>query len=400
MANTLLTSTIITREALKVLENKLVLLRHTNRAYSKEFAVEGAKAGAVVNVRKPPRYIGRSGWGLSPEDAQEELVSVAIDVPFGVDLVFSQADLVLSIDDFSKRFISPAVAAIANKIDSDIAAIYDQVYEHVGTPGTPITDLETYLMAGVALDDNSAPDDDSRGMFISPYMGAKIVNGLRGLTEDAEQISKQYVKGRITRAAGFTWYTSQNLKTHTYGVYAGTPLVNGANQIGNELITDGWSSGASTLNKGDVFTLAGVYKINMQSRENTEQLQRFVVRELISDTAGAMTIKISPSIVIVPQQKTVSGSPADNAPITVLGATGAVSRQGLALHPDAIAFASVDLPLPGGVDMAGRASSKQSGLAIRMIRQYDINTNNMPCRLDVFYGIRLLRPELICRVAA
>lgn len=400
MANTLLTSSIITREALRVLENNCVMLRHVNREYSTEFARDGAKAGAVVNVRKPPRYLGRTGWALSVEDAEETSVPVAIDTPFGVDLSFSQADLVLSIDDFSKRFIQPACAVIANKIDSDIAGIYNQVYEHVGTPGAVPTDLITYLLAGVALDDNAAPPDENRGMFISPYMQAYIVNALKGLFQDASSISQQYIKGKMGIGAGFTWYTDQNMKTHTYGTYAGSPLVNGANQTGASLITDGWSSGASTLNLGDVFTIAGVYHINPQSRERTEQLQRFVVTQQISDTTGAMTIAISPSIVPSGAGQTVSGSPADNAAITVLGATGVVSRQGLAMHRDAIAFASVDLPLPGGVDMAGRANSKSSGLAIRLVRQYDINTNNFPCRLDVFYGIRLLRPELICRVAA
>lgn len=400
MAHTLLTSTVITREALRVLENNCVLLRHVNREYSSEFAVEGAKAGAVVNVRKPPKYLGRTGWGLSPEDAVETSTPVAIDTPFGVDLVFSQADLVLSIDDFSKRFISPAVARIANKIDESIAAVYDQVWEHVGTPGTPITDPFIYLLAGVALDDNAAPQDEARGMFISPLMQAYIVDAMQGLFQDAASLSEQYIKGKMGVFGGFTWYASQNLPTHVYGVQGGSPVVASAGQTGSSLSTSGWNSGASTLNRGDVLTLAGVYNVNVQSKQRTETLKRFRVVNTVSDSAGAMTITIDPPIVISGADQNVSGSPANNAVITVLGGSGVTARQGLAMHKDAIAFASVDLPLPGGVDMAGRASSKKSGLAIRMVRQYDINTNNMPCRLDVFYGVRLVRGELICRVAA
>lgn len=400
VSNTLLTIGMITKEALRVLENSLVVLRFVNREYDSKYAVEGAKIGTTLNIRKPPRYVGRLGQALSLEDSIETQVPLVMDTQFGVDIQFSSADLALSIDDFSNRFLKPAVATVANKMDADVTALYNQLWNVVGTPGTTPNALLTYLLAGVALDNNACPADDLRSMFLTPLMQAYIVDALKGLFQQATAIADQYVKGVMGKAAGFDWAMSQNLATHTFGTYAGTPLVNGAGQIGTSLITDGWTSGSTTLNKGDWFTIAGVYMVNPMSRQSVGQLQQFIVTDVVSDVTGALTMSIQPPIITAGAFQTVSAAPADNAAITMGGATGAVSPQGLAIHRDCLTFASVDLPLPRGVDMAARVTDDQLGVSMRMVRAYDINTDNYPCRLDVLYGVGVLRPELGCRVAA
>lgn len=402
MANALLTISLITREALRVLENNLTFARQVNRQFDDKYGVEGAKIGTILNVRKPPRYIGRTGQALQIESAVETQVPVTLNTQFGVDLQFSSQDLALSIDDFSDRFIRPAISTVANKIDQDGLALYKQIYQQVGTPGAVPNALLTYLQAGVKLDEAATPMDGQRSVVITPLMQATIVDALKGLFQQAAAIAEQYVKGKMGTSAGFDWMMDQNCATHTYGTYAGTPLVNGASQTGASLITDGWTSGQATLNQGDTFTIGsgatGVYSVNPQSRQSTGSLQSFVVTQTISDTTGAMTINISPSIITSGAFQTVSGSPADNAAITVSGATGVVSPQGLAFHKDAFTLVTADLPLPGGVDMAARVSDKQLGISIRMIRAYDINSDQFPCRLDVLYGWAVLRPELASRI--
>jgi hypothetical protein len=398
MSNALLTISMITREALRVLENNLTFTKQVNRSYDDKFGVEGAKIGTTLNVRKPPRYIGRTGQALSIESAVETQVPVTLNTQFGVDLQFSSQDLALNIDDFSNRFIRPAIAAVANKIDADGLALYNQVYQSVGTPGTVPNALLTYLQGNVKLDESAAPLDGQRSLVITPMMQATIVDALKGLFQQSTAIAAQYAQGQMGKAIGLDWFMDQNCATHTVGTYAGTPLVNGASQTGSTLISDGWTSGAVSLKKGDVFTVAGVYAVNPQSRQSTASLQQFVVTADISDTTGAITIPISPSIVTSGASQTVSGSPADNAAITMVGATGAISPQGLMFHKDAFTLVSADLPLPGGVDMAARVSDKQLGFSIRMIRQYDINTDQWPCRLDILYGWACLRPELATRV--
>jgi hypothetical protein len=399
VANTLLTISMITNEALRVLENQLNLTKNIDRQYEDAFGQDGAKIGSTLNVRKPPRYIGRLGQALQLEDTQESYVPLTLDTQFGVDLQFSSADLLLSIDDFADRILKPAVAVVANKIDSDAALLYKKFWNSVGTPGTTPNALLTYLLAGVALDNNAAPQDDSRGLFLTPLMQATIVDALKGLFQQATAIGEQYSKGQMGRAIGFTWFMDQNMATHTVGTYGGTPLVNGANQTGASLITDGWTATTTTLNEGDIFTIAGVYMVNPQSRLSNGVLQQFrVSTATVTDGSGNSTIAIEPSIIASGAYQTVSALPADNAAITVVGASAASSPQGLALHRDAITFASADLPLPRGVDMAARASDKQVGISIRLIRDYDIYSDNYPMRLDVLYGFAVLRPELGCRI--
>lgn len=398
MANTNLTISMITREALRILENNLTFAKGVNREYDDKFAVEGAKIGDTLNIRKPARYVGRSGATLSVEDHTETSVPLQLDTQFGVDLNFTSKELLLDIDDFSTRILAPAMAVVANKIDRDGLNLYSSVYNAVGTPGTTPTALKTYLQAGAKLDYMAAPRDGNRSVVIDPTAQVEIVDALKGLFQSSEKIKSQYETGNMGLAGGFKWSMDQNVVSHTVGAYAGTPLVNGGSQTGATLVTDGWSSGASALKKGDIFTIAGVYSVNPQSRQSTGQLQQFTVTADISDTSGAMSIGISPSIVTSGAFKTVSGSPADNAAITVLGNASTVSPTNLAYHKDAFTLACADLPLPKGVDMASRVASKQLGISVRMVRAYDINNDKFPCRLDVLYGWKTIYPELACRI--
>lgn len=402
MPNTLLTISMITREALRVLTNQLVFTKKVNREYSDKFAIEGAKIGSVVNVRKPPRYVGRTGAAISVEDATETQVPVALTKQYGVDISFTSQELTLSIDDFSRRFIKPAVARIANEIDFDGLQLYRTVANSVGTPGTVPNALLTYLDAGVALNNNATPMDGERSIVLNPRMEATIVDTLKGLFQSSTQIKQQYEKGQMGTAIGFDWYMDQNVAVHTVGPLGGTPLVNGAAQTGSNLVTDGWTAAAALrLRAGDVFTIAGVFGVNPQNRQTTGALQQFVVTANVSsDGAGNATIPIFPAIVTSGAFQTVTGSPADNAAITVIGAANTVTPQGLAFHKDAFTFVSADLQMPRGVDMAARVSDPQTGISIRMVRAYNISTDQFPCRLDVLYGWKELYPENACRIAS
>lgn len=402
MANQLLTISMITREALRVLENNLVIARHINREYDDKFAIEGAKIGTTLNIRKPPKYIGRTGQAIQIEDSVETQLPLELDTQFGVDIQFSSADLALSIDDFADRFLKPAVATVANKIDTDVAALYNQIWNAVGTPGTIPVLLLTYLLAGVALDNSAAPQDEQRALCLSPLMQAYIVDALKGLFQQATQIAEQYMKGKMGVAGGFNWFMDQNMPTHTVGPLGGTPTVNGANQSGTSLITQAWTAAAANrLKKGDIFTIAGVRQVNPSSRTSISTLQQFVVTaDTNSDSGGAATIPFQPPIIVGGAYATVDSLPASGAALTILGAANTQTPQGLAFHKDAMTMASADLPLPRGVDMAARVSDEQLGVSIRMVRAYDINTDNFPCRLDILYGVAMLRPELACRIAS
>ena len=404
--NTLLTISMITREALRILENNLAFTKRINRQYDDKFAVEGAKIGYVVNARKPVKYIVSTGQALQLQDSTETQVPVSLTTQDHVDFQFSSADLKLSIDDFGDRFIQPAVAALANKIDYNGLQLYKQVYNSVSSldavpPVTPIatpTSLLVYLMAGVMLDNNAAPMDEQRHLVITPKMQAYIVDALKGLFQQATAIATQYSKGQMGTAAGFQWAMDQNCPTHTTGIFTGALATAAGAQTGALInITAGTSF---SLRAGDIVTMAGVFSINPQSRQSTGQLQQFTVT---AASAGTTTgaIAVSPAIIVSGPLQTVSAAP-NAATVTVLGQATAQAAQsfpvGLAFHRDAFTLVTADLPVPKGTDMASRVSDKQLGISLRIVRDYDITTDQFPCRIDVLYGWATLRPELACRV--
>lgn len=401
MANELLTSDMIAKEALSVLENNLVFVKNMDRKYEKEWATSDRAIGDTVSVKKPARYVVRDGQAVSIQDHKEEKVALTLDKQKGVDVNFSSKELALDIDEFSEQVLEPQMAALANQIDYDGLMLYQQVANAVGVPGTTTSDFETYLMAGVKLDNNAAPMDGKRGIVLNPLTQAKTVNNLKGLFQSSEQIKSQYEKGKMGTAAGFDWAMSQNIPVHTVGPLGGTPLMNGATASGaTSLVTDGWTASAALrLKKGDVFTVAGVYAVNPQSRLTTGELQQFVVTaDVSSDASGNATIPVWPALINSGAQQTVTALPIDGAAITVLGAGGTQTPVNLAYHKSAFTMACADLPLPKGMDMASRASSKKVGLSIRFVRGYDITNDKFISRLDVLYGMAALRPEHACRI--
>lgn len=410
MANNLLTISKITNEALMVLENELTFTSEVDRNYDDQFAVVGAKIGNTVNVRKPGRFIGTSGPALNVEDFNESSVPVTLSTQFHVDTQFTTQDLALSLDMFSDRVLKPAVAAIANKIDRDGMVMANlNTANIVGTAGTPPTGLITYLTAGAYLDSEGAPRDGRRSVIIEPFTSATIVDSLKGLFVPQEAIGEQYRKGLMGRdSAGVNWKLDQNVVSQTFGSWsANTIAVNVTTATG--FLTSGWSqfstismaaSAASTLNAGDVFTIPGVYAVNPQNRQSYGKLRNFVVMSTTTVGTGATSVTVSPAIITAGQFQNVSVTSSGSQNITAFNNTGVASPQNIMMHRNAFTLAVADLELPDGVHFAGRASDKEIGLSMRVVRQYTINNDSIPTRLDVLYGWAPLYPELACRIAS
>jgi len=415
MANTILTISKITNEALMVLENELVFTKQVNRAYEDQFGIVGAKIGSTVNVRRPARFVGNTGPALNVEDFNEGSIPVTLTTQFHVDTQFTTQDLALSLDAFSERVLKPAIAAIANKVDFDgTTTAANGIANIVGVPGTTPTSLSTFLNAGAYLDAEGAPRDGRRSVTIEPFTGASMVDALKGLLAPADKIGEQYKKGLMGRdTAGLNWFQDQNIVSHTFGTYtstAGILTMSGANQG----LATGWASTSSitviatqaaTINAGDTIQIAGVYAVNPQNRQayGSSKLRNFVVTATVSlAQATAATLVVSPALIYGGQFQNVTATPATNATITPLSlplTTAVVSPQNLLIHRDCLTLAVADLELPDGVHFAGRASDEEIGLSIRVVRQYTINNDAIPCRLDVLYGWAMLYPELGCRVA-
>jgi hypothetical protein len=415
--NTLLTISQITQESLMVLENELTFTSEVSREYDDQFAVTGAKIGSTVNVRRPPRFIGTTGPALNVEDFNETSIPVVLTTQFHVDTQFTTQDLALSIDRFSDRVLKPALAAIANKVDRDgLVMAKNSTGNIVGTPGTTPNTLLTYLTAGAFMDAEGTPRDGRRCVVIEPFTSATIVDALKGLFVPQEQIGQQYRKGLMGRdSAGVNWKLDQNVVSQTIGTASGatTVTVNGAGQglatgwASTSVISINNSANNLTINQGDTVTFAGAFGVNPQNRQSYGKLRSFVVQSTVTQTgAGNFNITVSPAVIFGGQFQNVTASPTASGAVVLLGSvqTGAtnavVSPQNLMFHRNAYTMAMADLELPEGVHFAGRASDKEVGLSIRVVRQYTINNDSIPTRLDVLYGWAPLYGELACRIAA
>lgn len=393
-----------------MLENTFNAMIHINSEYSDQFRFGGAVLGQTLSIRKPPRFLGRLGQAVSIEAITETYVPLTLSYQRGVDTNVSSQDLTLRIDDYRSRILEPQIVRLSNLIDQDVCNLAQGLNNFVGVPGTTPSALITYLNAKVKLDNFAAPADGKRYMFLNPAAEAGIVNALTGLFQAAEQIAEQYLQGEMGKSIGFRWFMDQNVYVHTVGTLGGTPVTNGAVTDGSSsVVTSTWSS--TTLNAGDVISFVStstpVNAVNPQSYSNMGLPMQFVVTATTSDSAGAMTIPIAPAIYGPGTSlQNVTNLPANGTAIYVFDTPAASfanisaksSPQNLAVHRDFGTLAMVDLPLPGGTDKAYRAASRKSGKSIRVIRDYVASTDQWIQRLDVLYGVAVLRQELGCRV--
>jgi hypothetical protein len=409
MANTLVTPTWVTKEVARGYTNEIRFISNVNRTYDDQYVQNGAKVGDTVQARLPQRFTATDGQALQLQNLYDQTVPITLTNQKNVAFGWSSSQATLQVDDVRSRYVQPAAEALANVADVlAFNAVYRDVYSAVGSPGTTPSATITYLQAGVKLTDLAAPMS-GRVAMLDPLAMATIANTSSTLFNPSAVISENYKNGMFGRnQLGIDeWYQDPNRPAHTTGTFtASTPLVNGASQTGTSLITDGWASGATTLKKGDIFTIGGVFSVNPLSYQSTGRLQQFVVAADAADTTGAITFTISPAIITSGQLQTVSNSPADDAVITVLGATSAtagtlattVSPQSLVYHPDAFAFVMADLKKPGAGAQATTVRSKAKGFSIRMVEQYQIQTDQNPSRLDILIGAATIQARLASRV--
>ena len=392
MSNQILTPTAVTREALRVLHQKLNFVGSIKRDYDASFAKEGAKIGDSLKIRLPNQYTVRTGATLSAQDTTETSTTLQVATQKGVDLNFTSVDLTLSLDDFSGRILEPAMSVLAANIEADALSMALDVYQVVNNVGSAIT-LNKALTARKVLVDALAPGD-ARTLLLNTQDNLDLVDALKGLFQDSNEIAKQYREGKVGRTAGFgDIYENTLLASQATGTAASatTYTVNGATQVGAAITIQ---TGATTFKKGDVVTFAGCNRCHPESKADTGVLQQFVVT---ADYAGGGgNLAISPAIVTSGGRQNVTASPTNGGAVVKVGGASAIYKPSLAYHKDAFAFATADLVMPGGVDFAAR--EVMDGVSMRIVRQYDINNDKFPARLDVLYGFKTIRAELACRI--
>ena len=401
MANSLLTIDMITRKSLEILENNLVLSRNVNKEYDDSFAFEGAKIGSTLRIRLPDRALVTDGAALQVQDDNEQFTTLTVSSQKHIGINFTSAELTMQLDDFAERVLKPRISQLASSVDADVANAYKSIFNTVGTPGTTPATALVLLQAQQKLNESAAPMSP-RYATVNPAANAGLVNGMTGFFNPTGTISRQFKTGMMGEGVlGFDEMNmSQSIVNHTTGSRAGTILVNGAvSTQGQATISiDGLTGATDTVTAGDVFTIAGVYAVNPQTRLSTGSLQQFVVTAAQTGASNALAnMAISPPMYTASNAlATIDAFPADNAAVTFVGTASTVYPQNLVYHKNAITLATADLLLPQGVDMASR--QVHNGISMRIVRQYDINNDRMPCRVDVLYGFNTIRPPMACRI--
>jgi hypothetical protein len=398
MSNSILTIDMITRKALEILENNLVLTRNVNRQYDDSFAVEGAKIGSTLRIRLPDRALVTDGAALQVQDDNEQFTTLTVSTQKHIGVNFTSAELTMQLDDFAERVLKPRISQLASSIDADVANAYKNIYASVGTPGTTPASSLVLLQAQQKLNEAAAVMDP-RYATVNPAANAGLVEGMKGLFNPTDTISKQFKNGMMgTGVLGFDEINmSQSIKQHTTGSWGTAITVTSTvTTQGQSTLGISFTGSSKTWNVGDIFTVAGVNAVNPQTRESTGSLQQFVVTAVATGSSSA-TLSISPALYTSDNAlATVDTFPQASAVVTMFGSSATQYPQNLVYHKDAITFATADLLLPQGVDMASRAV--HNGISLRVVRQYDINNDRLPCRIDVLYGFSTIRPQMACRL--
>ena len=387
MANTLLTPTAVTREALRILHQKLNFVGSIVREYDDSYAKKGAKIGDSLKIRLPNQYVVRTGPNLSTQDTNETSVTLQVATQKGVDLNFTSVDLTLSLDDFGKRILDPAMSVLAANIEADAMSMYKDVYNSLWNNAAAAT--YNQVLDGRTLMQRTLTPLNERTANLNSLDAAQIVKDTKTLFQDDVSIGKQYREGMMGRAAGFDFVENTMWPAHTRGNSNTAYLTNGVSQTGATLAVD---TGANAPVQGDVFTIAGVFAVHPETKISTGVLQQFVVG------AGATTTSwpISPAIVATGGAQNVNAAVADNSAISFLGTANTAVGTSLLFQKEAFAFATADLVMPDGVDFARR--EVMDGISMRIVRQYTISNDQFPTRLDVLYGYKTLRAQLATRL--
>ena len=398
MANNLLTPSIITKEAVRLFKNSNAFLKNIDTQYDDQFARDGAKIGNTLRIRLPNDYAIRTGPTAVVQDTKETNTTLTIGNQVGVDISFSMADRTLTIQEYSDRYIAPAVNNMAGYMAGDVMSMAETIPNLVhnvdGSNNTIPPVANTWLRAGAILDNLSAPRIN-RKIVLDPITQSNTVASLAGLFNQQQKVGSQYTSGEMgMNTLGFDWMADPTVIKHVTGAYGTLPTVNGAGQSGSSITV---TALAGPLNRGDIISFAGVYAVNRVTKKSTNVLAQFAVT---ADTpAGATSIPIYPSLnpavsiagLTGTSGQTVTASPANGAQVTSPVNAGEVYRKNIAIMPQCFTLATADMELPRGVHEAHREN--QDGISVRLVTAYNISTDQMITRLDVLYGFAPIRPE-------
>lgn len=400
MSNSLKVIDMIAAQAMKIAHEKATFIGTVNRSYDDSFAKSGAKIGSTLRIREPNQYTRRSGSRvMDVQDQAESTQTVTLATQDGVDMRFNSAELALSIDELTARYIEPAVSSLVSAIDADaLTNATKQVSNIVGTAGTAIgavtagfSDTSAIGAARAKLNMGLAPKDSNRVLQLDSVTMSSIANGIKPLMNPQADVSKAWREGFVARTAMADIYENDRVYSHTVGSDVTSMTLSGAGGL-----TSGdtyFSISGATMVSGDVFTVSGCYAVHPETKTPYAHLQQFVVTAV---SGSAYTVWPTPISSSTNPKKNVSAMPASAAVVTAVGTDSGSYRQPLMYHKDFFTFVTADLPLMDDAHKCVRLT--KDGLSLRVWQASDIRNDELLMRIDILYGFKILRPEWACRL--
>jgi hypothetical protein len=365
MANTLLTPQIIAMEALAILKNQLVMADLVHTDYSNEFV----KVGDTITVRKPAELVANDFTGnISTQNITEEGIPVKLDKFKDVSVAIGSKQATLELKDFSVQVIEPAMVALAQKIDEDLANFaFENAIGVVQAASATPTNLADIANVGKYLDKAKAPMTD-RHIVLSPdhkyrYALTEILTKVN--YAGSNETLREAILGKVY---GLMTYMDQNMPTSTAAV-SGTAkgVITVASGTTNTVTLSVGLPSDGTFAAGDGFVFKGV-------------LYRFTGAHTLT-SGGKANVAVTP-----------------NFPAAVTATIVPVVRNSssVAFHKNAFAFVNRPLDLPMGAARAAIASGE--GISVRVVYGYNQATKTDTISFDIIYGIANLYNELAVKL--
>ena len=393
MSNTLLTVDMVTREALRVAHESCQFINTTDRQYDSSFAQTGAKIGSSLRVRKPNKYVRTTGSRvMDVQDQAEASGTIAVATQDHVDMRFNSAEMALTLDDFSRRYIEPAVKTLVSGVEADYLEFASKAtYQLAGTDNTAITTLDVPGKARAKLNQQLAPKSNRFVQMDSVTM-ASLVNGMASYFNPSGAVGEQYREGLIARTSMADYYENERVWSMVNSSdVAGTLNTYTVVEGDADITVTSWA----TPEEGMIVTFAGVYDVHPETKVAYSHLKQFTV--LAGSTSTNMLISPAMYSSASGALQNVSAFPTTTAAFTCFGTASKTYVQPLMYHKEAFQFVTADLPLMD--DAAKCVRRMQDGLSLRVWQASDIRNDEQLMRIDILYGMAALRPEWACRLS-
>lgn len=404
-----LTNSEITANGLDQLECELGPAAHTDRSRDGLFGNEPGRSnkGDTYQIRKPTLADVNEAWAADYQAVDDDSVSLTMDKPKSVDWLITDKEMELDLTNFEEQVNQPAMSALAHKWNIEVMRMKRKTWNYVGVPETVTATSADYLQVGTIMDNNCAPRDGSRAIFLGPRAMAAAVEAFKSLQQDASKVAAQYRKGLVAKDVfGFDWNMTQVVLNHLSGANTGGLKIDGADQTGSSLLMDDGTASSAGWKEGDILDLTGYYDVNPVTKERILGYSRRVVVTAdvtIDATGDETTVPIAPTLYATGKKQNVTGTLADAENVLLFNhASNYASKtwpEGMAWPKKAIVLAFVELKTPKGVDTGATKTDAKRGISLRFTKTWDQDLSAWKARYQTFGGLCVTRPEWLVRIA-